>query len=236
MIQSASTVAYERGSVVSAEIDLSCDGVLFDCDGVLVDSTESGERAWTQWAGEFGLDPARVLDGVHGRRSTETVNLFLPVDLHTRGLQRIEAIEIEGAATTMPIAGAGRLLETLPANWAVVTSASEALVKARLAAAALPTPPVLITADDVTTGKPAPDGYLQAAARLGFAIGRCAVAEDSEAGVRAGLRAGAMHIVGIGERALSTEASIVVRDLTGIRWSNGALRLSDNLLRYAARP
>lgn len=219
---------------MSAEIDLTCDGVLFDCDGVLVDSTESGERAWTRWASEFGLDPTRVLDGVHGRRSTETVNLFLPVDLHAQGLQRIEAIEIEGAATTMPIAGAGRLLKTLPANWAVVTSASEALVKARLDAAALPTPPVLISADDVTIGKPAPDGYLQAAARLGFAIDRCAVVEDSPAGVRAGLQAGALHIVGVGERALSTEASIVVRDLTGIRWSYGALRLNDNLLRYAA--
>jgi mannitol-1-/sugar-/sorbitol-6-phosphatase len=221
---------------MSTEIDLICDGVLFDCDGVLVDSTDSGERAWTRWAGEFGLDPARVLDGVHGRRSTETVSLFLPVDLHAQALQRIEAIEIEGAAATMPIAGAGRLLKSMPANWAVVTSASEALVKARLDAAALPTPPVLITADDVTIGKPAPDGYLQAAGRLGFAIDRCAVVEDSQAGVRAGLQAKALHVVGVGERALSTEASIVVRDLTGIRWSHGALRLSDNLLRYAARP
>jgi sugar-phosphatase len=221
---------------MSAEIDLTCDGVLFDCDGVLVDSTRSGERAWTRWAHEFGLDPARVLDGVHGRRSTETVSLFLPADLHAQALQRIEAVEIEDAATTMPIAGAWRLLKTLPENWAVVTSASEALVKARLKAAELPTPPVLITADDVTIGKPAPDGYLQAAARLGFAIDRCVVVEDSQAGVRAGLQAGALHIVGVGERALSTEASIVVQDLTGIRWSHGALRLSDDLLRNPARP
>jgi len=221
---------------MSAKIDLTCDGVLFDCDGVLVDSTESGERAWTRWADEFGLDPARVLDGVHGRRSTETVSLFLPTDLHAQALQRIEAIEIEDAATTMPIPGARRLLKTLPANWAVVTSASEALVKARLHAAGLPTPPVLITAGDVTVGKPAPDGYLQAAARLGFAINRCAVVEDSQAGVAAGLQARALHVVGVGARALSTEASIVVQDLTGIRWSHGALHLSDNLLRYPAHP
>ncbi|MFS8104216.1 HAD hydrolase-like protein [Lentzea alba] len=102
----------------------ACRGVLFDVDGVLVDSTLVGEQAWTQWAHEFRLDPSQVLRGVHGRRSADTVRLHLPVVVRDHALRRIDAIEIAGAHMTSPLTGARELVESLPVNWAVATSAS----------------------------------------------------------------------------------------------------------------
>ncbi|MGH3172080.1 MAG: HAD-IA family hydrolase [Trebonia sp.] len=202
-----------------------CRGVLFDCDGVLVDSTASGEAAWTEWARRYALDPARVLDGVHGRRSADTVRLFLPPDRADAALRAIEAIEIATATDTTAIPGAARLLARPPDRWAVVTSASPALATTRMRAAGLPLPPVLISGDDVTAGKPAPDGYLRAARRLGQETRDCVVLEDSANGVRAAYAAGAARVIGVGERALATEAGIVVRDLTGVRWDRGGLAI-----------
>jgi sugar-phosphatase len=212
------------------DFDIACRAVLFDSDGVLVDSTDSGERSWTRWAGEYGLDPALVLDGVHGRRSKETVALFLPPDLHDGALARIETIEVESAADTVAIPGAARLLDTLPGNRAIVTSASPALLGARLAAAGLPLGSVVVTADDVHAGKPAPDGYLRAADRLGVPIGECVVFEDSVAGILAGQAAGAGHVVGVGPGALDTDVETVVRNLEGITWLGDALRFPPETL------
>ena len=205
------------------DLHIPCRGVLFDCDGVLVDSTASGEAAWTEWARRYDLDPARVLRGVHGRRSADTVRRFVPPTRVAGALEAVEAIEIASAATTPGIAGAARLLARLPPNWAVVTSASPALATTRLRAAGLPLPPVLISADDVAVGKPAPDGYLEAARRLRLPISDCVVLEDSANGVQAGHAARAARVIGVGERALATEAGIVVRDLTGIGWEHGSL-------------
>jgi mannitol-1-/sugar-/sorbitol-6-phosphatase len=205
------------------DLDIPCRGVLFDCDGVLVDSTASGEAAWTEWARRYDLDPAQVLRGVHGRRSADTVRRFIPPARFADALKAVEAIEIGAAAGTAGIAGAAELLARLPPNWAVVTSASPALGTTRLRAAGLPLPPVLISADDVAVGKPAPDGYLEAARRLRLPISDCVVLEDSANGVEAGQAAGAARVIGVGERALATDAEIVVRDLTGIRWEHGSL-------------
>jgi mannitol-1-/sugar-/sorbitol-6-phosphatase len=215
-------------------VNIPCQGVLFDSDGVLVDSTASGEAAWTEWARRYGLDPAQVLDGVHGRRSQDTVRLFLPAARADDALRVIEAIETESAKDTESMPGAAQLLTQLPANWAVVTSASPALANARLQAAGLPTPPVLITGNDVANGKPAPDGYLEAARRVGVPVSECVVFEDSDNGVRAGRAAGAAHVIGVGEHALRTAAGIVVTDLTGVRWQNDSLDiLTASLLRPA---
>jgi mannitol-1-/sugar-/sorbitol-6-phosphatase len=213
-------------------VNIPCHGVLFDCDGVLVDSTASGEAAWTEWARRYALDPAQVLDGVHGRRSQDTVRRFLPAARIDDALRSIEAIEIDSAKDTDAMPGAAQLLIQLPANWAVVTSASPALAKTRLHAAGLPLPPVLITAKDVANGKPAPDGYLEGARQLGLPIFECVVVEDSDNGVRAGHAAGAAHVIGVGEHALRTDAEVVVSDLTGVRWKDGSLDiLSASLLR-----
>ncbi|PRY40413.1 HAD-IA family hydrolase [Umezawaea tangerina] len=205
--------------------DIACLAVLFDCDGVLVDSTADGEAAWRRWAGEYGVDEHRVLDGLHGRRSPDTVALFLPEHLRAEALARIETIEIAGATGTKPIAGAADLLASLPDNWAVVTSASPALLHARITAAGLPVPPVVITGTDVGRGKPAPDGYLEAARRLGIPITECVVVEDSVAGVQAGLEAKALHVLGVGSGHATFRADSVVEDLADVTWTGKALRI-----------
>ncbi|WP_326833895.1 HAD-IA family hydrolase [Amycolatopsis rhabdoformis] len=209
---------------------LNCRAVLFDNDGVLVDSTASGERSWTRWALEHGLDPATVLEGVHGRRSTETVRMFLPEDEADEGLRRIDELEIGDAPSTVAIPGAAELLAGLAGNWAVVTSASAPLLAARLAAAGLPHPPVVITAEDVAKGKPDPQGYLLGARRVGVPIGECAIFEDSGNGLAAAVAARPAAVVGVGRAALDSPASPVVHDLRGIAWTGAGLRV-DAVLR-----
>jgi mannitol-1-/sugar-/sorbitol-6-phosphatase len=207
--------------------EINCRGILFDSDGVLVDSLASAEQGWTQWAQEHGVDRGDVLIGLHGRRSADTVAHFLPETGRAEGLARIEEIEIDGAGSTSPIPGAPELLAELPANWAVVTSASPALLRARLAAAGLRLAPVLVTGADVAVGKPAPDGYRKAAEMLGVPISECVVVEDSVAGIAAGRAAGAGHVLGVGPGALATDADTVVADLRGVHWGSGGLLISD---------
>ncbi len=217
-----------------AALDIPCQGLLFDNDGVLVDSDHGVEQAWSQWARDHGLPPQQVTAMVHGRRSADTVALLV-TDPKGRpaALAAIDRLEVEAAATTTALSGARDFLAGLPRErWAVVTSGVTALAKARLAAAGLPTPPVLITADDVSHGKPAPDGYRTAAQRLGLAPTRTVVFEDSTAGAKAGAAAGAT-VIGVGQRALATDATVVVRDLRGLTWHDGVLSLAAaDLLRF----
>ncbi len=206
---------------------IPCRGVLFDCDGVLVDSIASAERVWTRWAVEYGLEPADVLAVMHGRRSADTIASFIE-DPRERAVsvEKIERYEIADAAGVVAIPGAGALTRDLPAGvWAVVTSASARLARARLGAAGLPEPPTLITADDITAGKPEPEGYLAAADALGLPAHETVVFEDSAAGVKAGHAAGVACVVGVGVRALDTEAAVVVPDLRDVWWEAGALHV-----------
>jgi sugar-phosphatase len=216
-------------------LELPCRALLFDADGVLVDSDASVAVSWTRWARAWGLDPAAVLTVVHGRRSADTVALLIGPGEQARALADIDRFELEDAASVSPCPGAPELLRSLPSGpWAVVTSGTRALATARLAAAGLPVPPVLVTADDVPRGKPDPVGYLDAAGALRVPSHACAVLEDSPAGVAAGLAAGAA-VVGVTPRALDSEAPVVVRDLSGVRWSGAALRIpGPSLLRRPA--
>ncbi|MFD6339630.1 HAD-IA family hydrolase [Streptomyces sp. NPDC060131] len=218
----------------SAVFSIPCEGLLFDNDGVLVDSDHGVDQAWSQWARDRGLPAGQVTAIVHGRRSADTVALLV-TDPEERpaALAAIDRLEVEAAATTIALPGALEFLESLPrGRWAVVTSGVTALARARLMAAGLPTPPVLITADDVSHGKPAPDGYRTAAENLGFAPARTVVFEDSTAGAKAGAAAGAT-VIGVGPRGLATDASIVVRDLRGLEWHDGVLDLAAaDLLRF----
>lgn len=207
------------------DVDLTCRGVLFDFDGVLADSTGSAERAWTRWAVEYSIEPELVLDGLHGRRSTDTVSTFLSEPMRAAGLARIEELEQGDVDGVRPIPGAVELLSGMPASWAIVTSGTPALLAARLQAAGLPTPPIVVTGDDVATGKPAPDGYRKAAADLGIPISDCVVVEDAPAGIQAGRAAGAGHVLGVGELAAATDADVVVRDLRGVSWCQSGLRV-----------
>ncbi|MGA4545456.1 HAD-IA family hydrolase [Uniformispora flossi] len=230
-----------HGPVSPDVLRIPTKALLFDCDGVLVDSVAAGERGWAQWATEHGLDPADVLPAIHGRRSTETARHFLP-DRDDAGIAaavaRIDAIETADAVHTRPIPGAAALLAGLGERpWAVVTSATTVLATARLGGAALPLPDVLVSGDTVATGKPAPDCYLAAAARLGLAPAHTTVFEDTAAGIRAARAAGAGHVVGIGKRALDSDADIVVPDLACLAWDGTTLTVrADALLRGPADP
>lgn len=213
-------------------IAIPCRALLFDCDGVLVDSDASVLNSWTRWAQERGLDAALVSEMAHGRRSADTVALLVEPEDQEQGSDDIDRYELEGADTVTAVPGAVELVASLPDGiWAVVTSGRRPLATARLAAAGLPKPEVLICADDVPVGKPDPAGYLAAAAALAASPDQCLVLEDSASGVAAGLASGAA-VLGVGERALDSAAEVVARDLRGLRWDGGRLFVPpENLLR-----
>jgi sugar-phosphatase len=170
---------------------------LFDMDGTLLTSIASAERVWARWAARHGLDVATFLPTIHGIRSADTIrNLRLPgVDPDAEALA-ITLEEIEDVSDIEPIPGAEAFVRALPeGRWAIVTSAPRNLAIARIGAAGLPLPNVLVCAEDVTQGKPAPDGYFQAAERLGFSPEHCLVFEDAAAGIAAGEAAGADVLV-----------------------------------------
>ncbi len=196
--------------------------VLFDSDGVLVESDESVARAWTRWARRYRLEPHRVAAMVHGRRAADTVDQLIAQKERQDALATINAYEVEDAESVVAIAGAPGLVASIPAHaWAVVTSGTAALARARLDAAGIVRPQVVITADDVTRGKPRPDGYLAAAAALGVPPAEVIVVEDSLSGVQAARQAGVRFVVGVGTRALATDADIVVQDLASMTWDEG---------------
>ena len=170
---------------------------LFDMDGTLIDSIAAAERIWEQWARKHGLDVAVVVKAMHGVRAIETIRRFGPpgidVEAEAAALTQAEIDDLDGIVA---IDGADRFLRSLPPDaWAIVTSAPRALALPRLRVAGLPVPRVLVTADDVARGKPAPDCFLAAAAALGFPIRDCLVWEDAPAGIEAAEAAGATVIV-----------------------------------------
>ncbi len=189
-------------------IVIRCSAVLFDLDGVLIDSTPAVARVWSGWAVEHGLDPEVVIRRAHGRPSRATIRELLPDADIVRENREVERREMEDLDGVVLLPGAGELLNSLPPDrWTIATSGSLALASVRLRAAGLPVPKNMVTSSDVRIGKPDPEPYLMAAAKLGFAAGDCIVVEDAEAGVRAGKAAGA------GVIALLT--TMVRRDLEG---------------------
>lgn len=174
------------------QLVLRCSAVLFDLDGVLVDSEPVVVRTWNRWAARHKLEIPDLVRRAHGRRSIETVREVAPqldAEVEVRWLEGIETSDAEGLVI-MP--GAAELFQAIPhERRAVVTSGGRALAEFRLAAIGLTAPAVLISAEDVERGKPAPDGYLLAAERLGAAPGECVVIEDTPAGIAAGRAAGA---------------------------------------------
>jgi mannitol-1-/sugar-/sorbitol-6-phosphatase len=171
---------------------IPCRGVLFDLDGVLVDSTPAVARVWTIWANRHGFDPQETIRKAHGRPSLTTIRELLPNADHAAENAMVERMEIEDLEDVVALPGAAELLQALPADkWTVVTSCTRRLALVRLRAARLPIPQKLVTSTDITHGKPHPEPFLKGAALLGFAPADCIVFEDAPAGVRAGKAAGA---------------------------------------------
>lgn len=173
------------------------DAVLFDMDGTLVDSDAAVERGWVRWGEEYGIDADTARRGVlHGSPSDHTIRVLRP-DLTgsamAAAVRRQLELQYTDLGDVVPTPGTHELLAALDRiglRWAVVTSADTRLAGARLGAAGIAAP-LLISVDDISAGKPDPQGYLLAARRLGVDPTRCLVVEDAEPGVRAGRAAGA---------------------------------------------
>lgn len=176
-------------------VEVTCSGLLFDLDGVLVDSTPAVARVWTKWASAHGFDPEETVRLAHGRPSVATIRDLLPdadIEKENEVVLRGEIEDIEGV---VPLPGARELLSSLPEDrWALVTSCSRPLAEVRLRAAALPMPRRMVTSDDVRNGKPDPEPYVKGAALLGVPATKCVVFEDAPAGIRAGKAAGGLVI------------------------------------------
>jgi mannitol-1-/sugar-/sorbitol-6-phosphatase len=174
---------------------LHCAALLFDLDGVLIDSTPAVARVWTRWALEHGFDPIEVVDRAHGRPSLTTIRELLPAADHEAENRIVERWEIEDLDGVVPLPGVLELLGSVPSNrWTIVTSCTRALAEVRIRRAGLPVPEKFITSTDIAHGKPDPEPYLKAAALLGFPAPACIVFEDAPAGIRAGKAAGAKVI------------------------------------------
>ena len=169
--------------------------VLFDLDGVLVESREATERVWLEWAARNGIDEEALRSAMHGVRSVEVVRALRPgldAVAESDALERLQAEDVRGLR---PIPGAARALGALREDRvAVVTSATRPLAAARLAAVGIKPPAVMVNAEDVSRGKPDPEGYLTAARRLGVDPGEAVVVEDSPPGIESARAAGAATV------------------------------------------
>jgi mannitol-1-/sugar-/sorbitol-6-phosphatase len=192
---------------------IQCRGVLFDLDGVLVDSTPAVARVWTIWANKHGFVPDEVVRQAHGRPSITTIRELLPQADHEAENREVERGEIEDVEGVTPLPGALELLQALSQDrWAIATSCTRRLAEVRIRAAGLPMPQHLITSNDVQRGKPDPESYIKAAKSLGLAPADCVVIEDAPAGIRAGKAAGARVL------ALRTTAPDAELTQSGANW------------------
>jgi sugar-phosphatase len=196
-----------------------CKAILFDLDGVLVNSAECVEKTWRSFAARHQLDVDEVLVYAHGRRTKETIELVAPgldADYEVATLERNEAMTTEGV---YEIPGARELLHSLPPDrWAIVTSGIRADADLRIRFTDLPSPSVMICADDIAHGKPHPEGYLTAAERLGRSPAECIVIEDAPAGIEAAHNAG-MRVIAIAStygRDRLADADLIVDHLSDL--------------------
>lgn len=200
--------------------NFECSAILFDLDGVLVDSTPSVARQWSIWALKHNIDPEKAVHIAHGRRTVESVRLLAPqldAEAETRMIEENEVNDNEGVVV---MAGAAELLKSIPLDrWCVVTSGTRRLATSRLKVGNLPVPEVFVTADDVMNGKPHPEPYLKGAKALGMNPGECLVIEDAPSGI------GAAHAAGMKVIAVAStypmeelkEADAIARLLSQIR-------------------
>jgi mannitol-1-/sugar-/sorbitol-6-phosphatase len=206
-------------SVVSNPVTVRCKGVLFDMDGILISSLGSVERSWHTWGLSRGIDPSTAIYIAHGCRAIETIRKLRP-DLDDEAeLKYIEDLEIADNEGLAVLPGVLELLAALPSKrWTVVTSATERLARVRLAEGGIPVPERIITADQVSSGKPHPEPYLRGAEILGLPAADCVVFEDSASGTKSGRAAGCTVIGTTFSHSIEelSAAHYLVTDLTGI--------------------
>lgn len=206
-----------------------CSAILFDLDGVLVDSTEAVDRVWRLWARAHGVDEEKVIAVAHGVRTLEVIRTVAPhLDAEAEA-QRLEKRETDHQEGVRVMPGAAALVRSVPdGRWGVVTSGTHDLAAARLRWAGVPVPKVLISADDVANGKPDPEPYLKGAERLGCNPRECLVIEDAPAGIQSARFAG-MKVIGLASTFAAeklAQADAVVEKLASLRVSaNGAGKL-----------
>ena len=194
-------------------------GILFDMDGVLVSSIGGVERCWRRWAAHYGVPGAQMFDVPHGVRAIDIMRSLVPGIDTVEGLRLIEDMELEDVADLQVLPGAAELLRSLPeGRWAVVSSATQRLLIGRLAAAGLPVPELIISADMVQRGKPDPEPYRRGAELIHARAQDCLVVEDAPSGVSAGVAAGCA--------VLGVEGTHPREELldAGARWVVGSLR------------
>ena len=192
-----------------------CQAVLFDLDGVLVDSRECVERTWRNWAARHGFAADAVIAVAHGRRAIDTIRAVAPALDADAELAALIATEATATDGVHEIPGARELVHSIPvARWAVVTSGTRAVAEFRLRHARVPVPPVMICADEIERGKPDPQGYLRGAERLGFVPEQCLVVEDAPPGIEAA-HAANMKVIAIA--STYPRAELVRADATADR-------------------
>lgn len=216
-------------------LEIKCRAIVFDLDGVLVDSTVVVERQWCIWAEQHSLPCEVILANAHGRRTIDTLRAIashLHLDLEQEAAL-LEMREIEDTEGLIAVPGAAELLRELPSHrWAVVTSGTLRLATTRLQAVGLPLPHTFITAEQVRQGKPHPEGYLKAAGLLRLEPRDCLVIEDAPAGVQAAHAAGS-RVIGVTttfSAAELDEAELVVPSLASLRLASTANDTTDTPL------
>jgi sugar-phosphatase len=206
-------------TLAPSPVQIRCNGILFDMDGILVSSLGSVERSWTKWAEMRGVDPVYACSIAHGCRSIDTVARLRP-DLNAEAENEIiEDMEVEDTEGIVVLPGVLKLLAALPSDrWTVVTSATERLARVRMAAGGIPVPERFVAAELVTHGKPHPQPYLAGAALLGFAPEECVVFEDAASGTKAGRAAGCTVVATTFSHPIEAldAADYLIEDVTGV--------------------
>ena len=206
------------------QLRLPVSGLLFDNDGVLVDSLEPAAVAWDAWAAIYAPAFDFRTQVQHGVRASDTIATLVSPEVLDEAIAALDKAELDGSDVCDPMPGAVELTRSLPVErWAVVTSAIRPLGVARLAAAGHSVPPAVVTADDVSRGKPDPEPYLKGAEAIGVSPDECAVFEDAPAGIAAARAAGVKYVIGVGDHLEGAVVDAHVRDLSQVSYDGTEL-------------